>query len=261
MKDLTIIIPIHKFNENIESLLKRAYESITLMKNIEDTVIDIVGPKTSIESCKNILPEKGNNIVNYIENNSNNYDVYSQINLGVKECKTKYFSVLEFDDTFKPNWLINVEKYLSFYGDISIMLPISELCNNEGNIMSYINEVAWASSFSTELGFIDIDCLQVYMDFNVTGAIIKTEDFIELGGLKSSLKIAAWYEFLMRAAHNGKKIMVIPKVGYAHTVGREDSLMNYYKNNISPEEGAWLIKTAQQEYFYKEDRNKTFKSE
>ena len=100
--------------------------------------------------------------------------------------------------------------------------------------------------------------LDVYMDFNVTGAIINTEDFNEIGGLKKSLKLASWYEFLMRLCYNGKKIYTIPKIGYDHMINRDDSLMKDYQNNITPEEGTWLIKTAKQEYFFKEDRKKTF---
>ena len=118
--------------------------------------------------------------------------------------------------------------------------------------------IAWSASFANEIGFIDLDCLDTYMDFNVTGSFIKTEDFISIGGLKPSLKIAAWYEFLLRACHNSLKVFVVPKVGYSHTLSREGSYMNETKKDISPEEGKWLIATAKEEYFFKEDRKKKY---
>lgn len=258
MKNLTIIIPIHKINEDIKKLLETAYNSVVSMENIDGTKVMIVGPENVLSECKTVLSGKtyADEIVLFEKNDKT--DFCSQVNFGAKKCKTDYFSILEFDDTFKKKWLKNVEKYLEFFGDTSVLLPLTELCDTDNNMLSFINEVAWASSFSNELSFLDLDCLQVYMDFNVTGGIIRTEDFVEVGGLKSSLKIASWYEFLMRLCHNGKKVMVIPKVGYSHIINRDDSLMKQQQEEITPEEGAWLIKTAQQEYFYKEDRKKEF---
>ena len=36
--------------------------------------------------------------------------------------------------------------------------------------------------------------------------------------------------------------------------------METFSKEIDAKEAEWLIKTAQQEYFYKEDRNKTFEN-
>ncbi|MBP5723909.1 MAG: hypothetical protein J6X18_10115, partial [Bacteroidales bacterium] len=124
--------------------------------------------------------------------------------------------------------------------------------------VSFGNEMAWNASFSNDVGFIDIDCLNTYMTFNVTGAFINTEEFIKIGMLKPSLKAAAWYEFLLRACHNGLKVYVAPKLGYSHTVNRSGSYMDTVSSTLSKEEGDWLVNTAKQEYFFKEDRNKKF---
>lgn len=256
MKDLSIIIPVHEFNEEIKNLLNKSIQSVIDMENNNDTNIIVVGPETILNQCKDTLTITDTININYLVNEKS--DFCSQVNLAANECNTKYFSVLEFDDTYKKKWLTNVELYLKSFSDVSVLLPINELCDTEGKVLSFINEVAWASSFSTELGFLDLDCLTVYMDFNVTGGIIKTEDFIDLGGLKPSLKITSWYEFLMRLCHNAKKVMIVPKVGYSHMINRKGSLMEISQKEITRDEGEWLIKTAQQEYFYKEDRNKQF---
>lgn len=254
MKDITVIIPIHKFNETIENLLLTAYKSVISMTDNSDIKIMIVGPKDAVDKSKNCLK---NDDVIYLKNDSD-LDFYSQVNLAAKNCKTKYFSVLEFDDKFHKNWVKNFKEYSYFYSDVSVFLPLTQLISADNEPIGFINEVALASSFSNEIGFLDLECLDVYMDFNVTGAIINTEDFNEIGGLKKSLKLASWYEFLMRLCYNGKKIYTIPKIGYDHMINRDDSLMKDYQNNITPEEGTWLIKTAKQEYFFKEDRKKTF---
>ena len=254
MKDITIIIPIHKINDDINKLLLNAYDSVKNMKNEEKVKISIVGPSKVIQEVKKNINDS--NII-YIKNDGDT-SFCNQVNIGVKECTTKYFSILEFDDKYNENWILNFEKYLPFYNDVSVFMPLTELTDTNGKILGFINEVTLASSFSNELGFLDLDCLQVYMDFNVTGSIIRTEDFNEIGGLKPSLKLASWYEFLMRLCYNGKKIYTIPKIGYSHIINRNDSLMKQYQEEISLEEGTWLIKTAKQEYFFKEDRKKEF---
>ena len=68
------------------------------------------------------------------------------------------------------------------------------------------------------------------------------------------MKIAAWYEFALRLLNNKKEIYVIPKIGYKHMVGREDSYDEVMRKNITVEEGRWLIETVEEEYKFDEDR-------
>ena len=88
--------------------------------------------------------------------------------------------------------------------------------------------------------------------------IINTEFFKEVGGLKPSIKISFWYEFLLRCIYNSGRVFVTPKVCYQHIVNREDSLTKEYMETITKEEGAWWIELAQEEYFFKNDRNKKY---
>ena len=177
------------------------------------------------------------------------------------QCKDQYFTILEFDDVFTDIYFKVMQRYVKEHPEYSIILPINEYYNTNGELVSFGNEIALNVSFADYIGFIGISELENYMDFNCTGGLIKTEDFISIGGLKKSLKLASWYEFLLRAAYKSKKIYVIPKFGYKHTVGREGSYMVEAQKSITQEEGKFLIQTAKEEYFFKEDRNKTFASE
>jgi hypothetical protein len=94
-----------------------------------------------------------------------------------------------------------------------------------------------------------------------SGAIFNTNDFIEYGGLKKSLMIASTYEFLLRMTYNSKKIFTIPKIGYIHTFGNPESYTMKMANSIQQKHGEWLIKLAQEEKYFKEDRNKKFEEE
>lgn len=255
MAKITYIIPLHKFDKSVEALLPNALQSIKDAKGKDNTII-LVGPAEVLKNTEEIVAKlKLKSFVKYVENNEKT-DVFSQINAAALMCTTKYFCVVEYDDQITEYWPEVAERY---YGETNaeILLPLIEYVK-DGEWVSFGNELAWDSSFANEIGYIDLDCLNTYMDFNVTGAFIKTESFISIGKLKSSLKIAAWYEFLMRAHHNGLKIYVVPKLGYSHVIGREGSYTEEAHKDISKEEGAWLIETAKQEYFFKEDRNKKF---
>lgn len=254
MKDLTVIIPIHEMNDTIMKSLQNAIDSITYQLNCEET------PQLVIVTNKEIV-DKISKQVKYIDNhtsfviNENEMDFCTQINLGAKQCCTKYFSILEFDDAYAPNWFSNSEKYIKNDPSISICLPINEYRNNvNGELISFGNEIVWANSFSNELGVIDSECLETKYDFNMTGAIFDRNDFIEIGGLKPSIKVAFWYEFLLRATYKGLKIYVVPKFGYAHTLNREGSLMDYYTKTIEVKEGIAWYNLAKREYPFKEDR-------
>jgi len=138
-------------------------------------------------------------------------------------------------------------------------LPLTEVIDFDSNeIIGYSNEAFWASSFSDEIGFVDIESLQNYLSFNASGAVFKTNDFVSIGKLKESMKLVFWFEYLLRSLHENKKIFVIPKVGYYHFTGRKDSLTGEYIETMSEKEADWWIDLAKKEYFFKKDRNKVY---
>jgi hypothetical protein len=132
---------------------------------------------------------------------------------------------------------------------------------NDGKYIGFGNAEVYASSFSNEIGYLDNDCLQNYFDFYLTGSIFNTADWKEVGGLKPSIKITFWYEWLLRATNKGKKVFVIPKVGYNHSLGRKGSLVEVYKETVDPVESQWWFDLAKRESLFKEDRKKEYEKE
>lgn len=255
MKKITVIVPLHEYNEQY---LKRALSSINFgeTKNNKYYEILFVGPQDVCEQAEQL-----NKTINQYETRSlvnNETDFQTQINKGVFDCVTPYFSILEYDDVYTNNYFKNMQELIKKHAEYSVILPVNEYVTTKDEMVSFGNEIALDPSFADEIGFIGLDELQLFMDFNCTGGLFKTEDFISLGGLKKSLKIATWYEFLLRACYKTKKIYVMPKIGYVHTIDRSDSYMNTAQSQITQEEGKFLIDTARQEYFFKEDRNITF---
>lgn len=254
MKNLTVIIPVYNLDtEEKQNLFIEAVNSV------DDSNILVVAPEDDINTVSKLKLDKN---IRLISNTTSNTTYPAQVNIGVKEVKTEYFSILEYDDKFSSIWFDNVNKYIEVDVENTFAyLPLTEVIDVNYGPRGYANEAVWASSFSDELGCYDIQCLEDYLNFNTSGAIFKTDDFVNLGMLKASMKLTFWYEFMLRAAYKGKRMFVIPKVGYYHTIGRDYSLSSFYGNNLSEEEANWWIDLAKKEYFFPHDRNKTYQIE
>lgn len=251
MKELVVIIPMNEFGkENIE-LLNKAVESVPSELN----VLLSVPNGTDGKKLKGISDRLG--VVSESEGSS----FAELVNAAVSTIEEKWFSILEFDDTYTPIWYDSAKKYIEFMPSTSVFMYLEDITDfNDGKYIGFGNEAAWASAFSNEIGFIDNDCLQNYFDFYLTGSIFNTADWREIGGLKPSIKITFWYEWLLRATNKGKQVYVIPKVGYNHKLGRKGSLIETYKATIDQEETQWWFELAKRESLFKNDRNKTYEN-
>jgi len=247
----TVILPVHKINEDVNSYLEKAVKSVETQKVKPETLL-VVKPKEVEVDIK----IEGVEVV-YI-NNEGETDFCSQVNLGVENTKTEYFSILEVDDEYSKIWFDNVQKYIQAYDDVDVFLPIVLDVNVEGRFLHFTNEPVWAKDFSDKLGFLDNDALLNFPNFQLSGAVIKVESFKAVGGLKPSIKLHFVYEFLLRMSYYDKKMMTLPKLGYKKTNMREDSLFfNYYNNEsdkIDALEARFWYNTSRKECYFKADR-------
>lgn len=229
-KQITVIIPIHEYNDTVKELLTKALDSV----DKEAFEVLLVGPSEVLNQAQDLY-----NDATLVVNEET--DVFTQINKAVLQCVTPYFTVLEYDDVLLPNWKTQL---VSEVGDNTITIPFNEYVE-KGEFRAFGNEIAWDAAFihdDGELGQVTEEELKVFSNFNVTGAIIKTEDFISLGYLKPEFKVFAWYEFLMRVARAGKSIYVVPRVCYSHTILREGSYMTKANDIVTKEEASKLLK-------------------
>jgi hypothetical protein len=254
MKNLTVIIPVYKLDtEEKQALFVKAIESV------DNSKIFVVAPEEDILIIDKLGVKKP---IKTIINTTDNTSYPSQVNIALKDVKTEFFSVLEYDDTFSKIWFKNLEEYINEDVENTFaFFPLTEVIDFKYGPQGYKNEAVWASSFSDEIGYYDSQCLENYLNFNTSGAAFRTEEFINIGGLKSSIKLSFWYEFMLRAAYKNKKMFVIPKVGYYHTVGKDYSLSKIYFDNLSEDEANWWVELAKKEYFFPHDRNKTYQTE
>lgn len=259
MKNITIIIPIHEYKEENLPFLKNALNSV--VKNQEtytygELTLMLTGPSEVLEKVKNGLKDF-ENIITSCPNNTGKTDFCSQVNFAAENVATEYFSILEIDDLYADNWFEMAHEYYYTNESVSLFMPINVLADTNYNQYQFLNEIAWTNSFSNEIGFLDYDCLNDYVSFNLTGGIFNTSDFIKIGGFKSSLKASFSYEFLLRLTRKELKVYVVPKEGYVHMVGREGSLTDTYNKTMSQNEIEKWFELAKTECVFKEDRNIT----
>ena len=254
MENVVIVIPVHEYNEGVKTMLANAIESVgekeiyisttkEIKKNIEE---DFKRPLTFVTSAKNT-------------------SFQALINAAVKTMqknKDKWFSILEYDDSYTSYWFDEAKRYYQVNPDVSVFLPLTQLVKeskkDEYVFVGYGNEAPWASAFSNEIGFVDFEVLSNYFDFYLTGSIINVDDFLTVGGLKESLKLVFWYEFLLRLTNKEKKVYVVPKIGYNHLVDRKGSLFDTYKTTLEEKEVKGWYDIAKQECYFMQDRNKTY---
>lgn len=253
MKNITVILPLHRWDEENEFMFKNAFKSVEQFYN--DVHLFIVAPKDVLEQ---ITIEQTNLEYKMIENNGKT-DFCSQINLGIEKCETEWFSILEIDDEYTKNWISLVNSYMKEYPDTSVFLSLVKDVNVDGKFLSFTNESPWAYGFTDKQGFLDNQALLEYQNFQISGGLYKTETINEYGKLKENIKLTFGYEFLLRLTHNNVVIMTIPRLGYQHVNFRENSLFWNYKNSenekLTEQEVKFWLDIAKKEYFFKNVRD------
>jgi len=180
-----------------------------------------------------------------------------QVNYGIQKSSNQWISIFEFDDEYSSIWFENVKKYIEYYPNVQIFLPVVVETDEKGAFAGFTNEATFAANFSQELGFLTNDTLQDYQNFQTSGSVIKKSVIEDFGGFKSSIKLTFVYEFLLRLTYNSVSIMTIPKLGYKHMNMREGSIFWNYKfgeEKMVEDEVKFWIQTAKQEYFFVDDR-------
>ena len=258
LNDITVIIPVHNvvegdFEKYFEAAIKSLHESTVKPEEILIVHCSCPGVREWLDAYENF----GDLNVTMYENEVGP-SFQTQINEGVKQIKTTWFSILEIDDEYSKIWFKNVKEYINSYDDVEVFLPIVVDVNEKGEFLNFTNEALWAMSFTDKLGYLDNNALLQYQNFQSSGMVMKKTSFEDLGGLKDNILLTFIYEFFLRATYNDVQILTVPKLGYKHTNMRMDSLFWTYRfkdnHKIEAENAKFWVDTAKKEYFFKEDR-------
>ncbi|MBP5458065.1 MAG: hypothetical protein J6Y37_16375 [Paludibacteraceae bacterium] len=266
MINIDVIIPVHYFDDNVKNMLDASYDSVKVAEkqySLGEVYTYVVAPAAIISDSSCGLSKWASvNDVRLVGNDGET-DFCSQVNRAVDDCESAFFSILEMDDMYKPNWFRNFSEYYVCNDSMSVFLPINAQYSVDNGQWSFGNEFGLSNAFPTDtdgdddpIGVINIKRLERCSLFNLTGAIINRYDFMKVGRYKPSIKVAFNYELLLRMTHNGLKGLVVPKEGYVHIVGREGSLTDEYIRTISNDEVRKWFELAIREYPYLRDRKK-----
>lgn len=264
MENLTVIIPLHKFDDEVRKECEQSFKALkeTIETYSHGTVETmVVAPKSVIsdEGFNGFVKECGID-VKAVENDGET-DFCSQVNKAVDEVKTDHFTIMEYDDEYTPKWFNMAHDCFKGNEDKSVMLPVNAYHDSKGGNWQYGNTMALSPAFITDnaddtdpLGVINKYRISGVSAFNLTGAIFRTQDFISAGKYKPSIQIAFNYELLLRMTNKGMKAIVAPKEGYIHVIGRPGSLTDTYMREYSDEDIRKWHELAERESRHDEDR-------
>jgi hypothetical protein len=255
MKNITILVPVHKLDNDYDKMLENALDSVKEFHN--DVKVKIICPEKLNKKIKEF--NFGQKLeVEVIYNTSKETDFCSQINLGIDACDTEWFSILEVDDEYQKPWLKSMNEYVNEYPDADVFLTIVKDIDPEGEFASFTNESVWAYGFSDKQGVLDNEVLLEYQNYQTSGGLYRTSVIKNNGSFKNNIKLTFSYELLLRLTNNGVNVMSVPKIGYRHVNLREDSLFWNYKNDdkekLTENEVKFWLETAKKEFFYKNKR-------
>jgi hypothetical protein len=264
--NISVIIPIHTVID-LDQYLPKALESVTknTVQPDEILIVRCACPEVTDFLSKYDFGDLIKKI--RVVETQKTKEFAHMVNSAVEEVNTDYFSILEFDDEYSSIWFKNAVKYIKAYPDVDVFLSHVIDVNEKNEFIGTTNEVTWSLGFVqgmtpeesfSNLGFLDLEALKTFPNFQISGAVIKKVTFEDIGGIKNNLKLSFVYEFLLRMTYNGYKVMTIPKSGYKHMNMRPYSLFWRYRNDdrykLSQDEGKFWMQTAMKEYFFNFDR-------
>lgn len=258
--DISVVIPVHEFNESVGNLLTKAIKSVFTQKDIssEDAPSVVLVYAHSIESeiQKFVEQLEFKEKINLVKN-ENKTDFQSQINLGVDQVKTSYFVILEFDDELSDRYFRYALQHVDRLKNVDLFLPMIVEVNDNNEALKITNETVWSKQFVGEngtLGYLNSKSLNQYTDFKISGGLFKKSEFVAVGKLKSNIQLTFTYEFLLRLLNNGGVIYTIPKIGVKHFATREGSLFHTYSVSMPLKERKFWFETAKKESNFFNDR-------
>jgi hypothetical protein len=254
---ISVVLPIKSGKSPFfDDYFNKAISSVKNQGTIVEELIIVHTDETFLTKHLNDYDFENLNVVFDVWTEEPNFAL--QVNRGFELAKSKWVSLLEFDDEYSNIWFKKVSEYIDIYQNNDVFLPVVVDVDEKGVFVGFTNEATFAANFSQEMGVLTNETLLSYQNFQISGMVIRKEAFTKYGMIKPSIKLTFGYELLLRLTHNSVNFMTIPKIGYKHTNLREGSIFWNYKNGsdvLSEDEVRFWIDTAKKEYFFIQDRN------
>ena len=104
MKNISVILPLHSLDGDYLEMFNNAVLSVEQFHY--DVKLVFVG---TTEVAKSLTKEGiSDKLEITILENTGETDFCSQVNFGIENCDTEWFSILEVDDVYTSNWLNSI---------------------------------------------------------------------------------------------------------------------------------------------------------
>lgn len=257
-------------SENVEAIQKTASAPFyTLYKRNEkgETTHEQINATKQLNykivNCDNALtfPQIFNEVFNVASENG--YD---------------FVSVAEAEDAYSLKWFELAEIFSVENPEVGIFLPLLRNSIN-GTFTGLLNEAPWAEGMAEEAGKVDINLLMRFNCVNPLGAVYRVSGIQEYSEnnegrflpMKESMKLSHYYEFFLRMIYNDLKVMSVQRLGYELRIVRKEKyndstcklpqdITEYPadRGGVTQDEGRFWFELAKKEYFFDEDRKKTY---
>jgi len=201
--DISVIIPAYNHEKyialSIESVLKQSYRNFELI---------IINDGSTDRTEKEILQFKDPRIHYFTQEN---HGAHYTINKGITIAKGEYISILNSDDEYSPERLIQCFDYLKKYPDITAVLTLVEGINSGGMPVSDMpspHTIAWQDWYTDALNLYENnDFLKCAFAKNIaittSNFFIKKSAFNEVGQFEK-LRYAHDWDMLLRISSQFK---------------------------------------------------------
>lgn len=156
--ELSVILPLKSsVVKDFDVFFKKCVESITLQEFLPNELIIVHTKEESLIDYLNNFDFGSLNVRKVEFEKEPNFS--KQVNEGIKNSKTEWNTILEFDDEFSKIWFKNVKKYIEIYNDVDVFMPIVVDVDNKSTFAGFTNEATFAANFSQEMGILTNETL------------------------------------------------------------------------------------------------------
>lgn len=250
---VTVVVPFHDNSEEGRKLLDGALKSLEEQRNKNFQVVLVCSSQVNVNDVD--VEGYDLDIMKFANIWGDSY--YEQINNAVEyTVSTDYFTILQYDDKFRDNHILNTELHIQHYPNVSLFLSYVYNEHPNGDFAGLNNEFYWSTSIDASyMGSPNLQIIKKYgyKNLSLAGAVFKKSAFLDVQKFKTNLKLYSEYEFLMRLVKNSHTLYIIPKITYSHQVNREGSITSSLHGIKRDEVLKWKV-VAESEYLYKTQR-------
>ena len=196
---ITVLMPLA---DQDRSLLKKSIESV-ISQTCRNWFLEIVTSKYTSRKTLKLLDGYNSSKINIIETDKD--QISSQLNLGMRSCRTEFVCLLHSDDILDKNAVSTLLGYTQKYKKIDYFHSSCTLMDVGNNILRYRQSrtLTGLSDFKKRSPIKALHCWKV-------------KKILRLGGMDESLRLSIGedYDFAWSMAEKGVRFMAIPESLY-----------------------------------------------